>query len=86
LVYSLADSSRSLDEFRAHYAKGKAPSSTEARKYAEYSFFPRSDITISGNTASFTAGMEKYDAPLVEKQWTAVKEGDEWKLDETPIP
>jgi hypothetical protein len=86
LVYSLADGARSLDTFRALYAKDKAPSATEAAKYKGYMFFVRSDITVTGDTASFTAGMEKPDSPLVEKPWTAVKEGGEWKLADTPLP
>jgi hypothetical protein len=86
LVYSLADASRSLDTFRAMYAKDKAPSSTEAAKYRKYMYFIRSDITVTGNTASFTAGIEGQDSPLAEKAWTAVKEGEEWKLVDTPLP
>ena len=86
LVYSLADASRSLDTFRAAYAKDKAPSSSEAVKYKNYMFFIRSDIEVTGTTASFTVGMEKPDVPLVEKPWTAVKEADGWKLADTPLP
>ena len=71
--------------FRALYAKDKAPSSTEVAKYKGYMFYIRSDITITGTTATFTAGMEKArQTDIVEKPWTAVKEADGWKLSDTP--
>ena len=49
LVYGLADSTRDLDQFRAVFAKDKAPPSSERQKYGEYTFFINDEITVSGN-------------------------------------
>ena len=71
------------------YVKDKAPSSTQAEKFKGYMFYVKGDIVVSGNTATFTTGIEKGgDAGpvVVEKPWTAVKEADGWKLGETPLP
>jgi hypothetical protein len=90
LVYGLADSTRDLDQFRGVFAKDKAPPSSARPKYKDYVFFVDDEITVSGNTASFTAGMETQhgeDEPVVTKlTWTAVKEADGWKLQDAPLP
>ena len=90
LVYTLADSTRDLEQFRSLYAKDKAPASTDMAKYKGYMFYVRGDITISGTTANFTAGIEQQvgeaEPTIVEKPWTAAKEGEVWKLSDTPLP
>ena len=90
LVYSLADSANDLEQFRSKFAKDKVPASTEAKKYKEYMFYVRGDISVTGTTGSFTVGVETQEGEaepvIVEKQWTAVKEADGWKLGDAPLP
>ena len=87
LVYNLADSTGSIQRFRELYAKDAAPASTDLAKYKDYMFYMRSDPVITGNTATFTAGMEKgMDPTIIEKEWKAVKEADGWRLSSTPVP
>ena len=86
VIYSLADSTSDLDQFRGMFAADKAPPSSDRAKYKEYVFFVVGDIAVTGSTASFTAGMEtqvgEEEPVVVEKPWTAVKEADGWKLNE----
>ena len=90
LVYALADSASSLDQFRGMFAKDKAPPSTDMAKYKEFMFYVVGDITITGTTANFTTGIEtqvgEAEPVIVEKPWTAVKEADGWKLSDAPLP
>jgi hypothetical protein len=78
----------SLDRLREVFTKENAPSSSVLKTYQENMFEITSPIEVTGNSASFTVKIAKYTATdeFTEKQWKAVKEGDVWKLSDTPLP
>ena len=54
---------------------------------SEHNFRINGDITVTGTTASFVVEIGNYeDGQVVEKTWKATKDGDAWKLSDTPLP
>jgi hypothetical protein len=82
------EASENLKRLRESFTKENAPSGSQLKTYQDHMFEISSPINVTGNTASFTVKIAKYTATDVgiEKQWKAVKEGDVWKLSETPLP
>ncbi|MEZ6119326.1 MAG: hypothetical protein R3C28_22545 [Pirellulaceae bacterium] len=86
LVGQVADMSRSLQELRELYAKDAQPTAAQQRDISKgFYFIKDQQIEVSGTTASFTVVVTGENDSKTEKPWTAVKEGDAWKLKDTPV-
>ena len=87
VVSSLGDVSGTLDRLRAVYAKDAAPTSAQQQDIKKYFYVVEDPITINGTTASFNVKVFDVatDSPPNLKAWTAVKDGADWKLKDTPV-
>ena len=77
--------STNVELHKAEFAGGAAPPPAEMAKYAKLSFSPQKP-EISGDTA--TVKVDAVDAnnkPVGTYTWTAVKEGEQWKLKTAPL-
>jgi hypothetical protein len=75
------------NDFRALFAEGAAPPDAERAKYRPY-MCRANEITIEGNTATALVEIEDGNTGQIvgEKEWTLVREGDQWKLQSAPLP
>ena len=70
-----------------HFAKGKAPAKNELANYAKYSLEVVGTPRVQGTTA--TAQVKLLDAKgneVATKEWTLIKDGLAWKLENAPLP
>lgn len=87
LVTSLEDVAGDPKNFQSLFAEGAAPKDSERPKYKQHKFQVKDTPRVSGDTAVFTVVVSKPDGAVVgEKEWTAVKVGDKWKLKDAPLP
>jgi hypothetical protein len=86
LVTSLEDVAGDPKSFESLFAPGAAPKDSERPKYKQYTYQLKDTPRVSGDTATFTAVMSKDGSVVGEKEWTAVKVGDAWKLKDAPLP
>ena len=89
-VYDYIDSLSDLASVPATFKKEftKAPSSSVMKKFKEFKITPM-DVQVSGNSATATIQFVKYGEPSdnpPEKTWKFVKDGENWKMEDTPMP
>ena len=91
LVISMADFARNDETFAKIFVEGKAPKDKERKKYNLTSFYPKKETAkIEGSTGTMDVEVsdpEDYsDEPGPIMTWSFAKEGEEWKLDDAPLP
>jgi len=87
LVMGLHEASGSATSFQHIFAEGAAPKETERLEYTKHHYDVKSR-NISGDSATLTVNIRDAatGSPEGEKEWTAVKVNDNWKLKEAPLP
>jgi hypothetical protein len=84
-VSMLADMADKYDTFKEQFAAGAAPPEAEMKKYGELQF-AGDPPKITGDTATIPITVIKQGQILGKVEWTAVKEGDKWKIKTAPLP
>ncbi len=89
-VYDYIDSLSDLASTPASFKKEftKAPSASVIKKFKEYKITPV-DVQVSGSSATATIQFVEYGKPSdnpPEKTWKFVKDGEGWKMEDTPMP
>ncbi len=84
-VIDISDVVSKPEEFKAAFVDGAAPE--DATLYKGHSF-AASDASVSGDSATITVVIRKVSTGKIvgEKDWTAQKVGDSWKLKSAPMP
>ncbi len=87
MVSSLSDISGNLERLRESFTSANAPTSSDQTKIRDLKFRVPDVVTVSGTTATFDVEISSYAEGSTQstKTWKAVKEGDKWKLSETPM-
>jgi hypothetical protein len=87
LLSSINDAARDPQSFQTLFAKGAAPAEAQRPRYLKYSYEVKSE-KMSGDTATATVVVHDSQSGNVlgEVEWTAVKEGDAWRLEKAPLP
>ena len=87
LVSSVQGAVNSPDDVGMIFAEGSIPAEADRPKYAAYGFEVKESM-IEGDSAKITVTV--HDAKswnlVGEVQWTAVKQGDDWRLKDAPLP
>ena len=85
LASGLSDCVGNEDTFAAAFVNGSPVDEETRAKYQGFSF--STDLaTISGDTATIPVVIENLDGQVVATvEWTAVKEGSNWKLKTAPM-
>jgi hypothetical protein len=69
-----------------HFAKGAVPK--DLKKFPKFTYDTPEKPTVTGDTATvkvkMTAELGGKEQP--DQTWTLVKEGDEWKIKDAPLP
>ena len=77
--------SASVELHKAQFAGGAAPPPAEMAKYAKLNFTPQAP-EISGDSATIKVDAADTAGKAVGTYtWTAVKEGEQWKLKTAPL-
>jgi hypothetical protein len=86
LVSGVSDAVQRPERFQALFVTGSVPANITA--YRKYTYQGDREARISGDTATMTVIVRdvKSGKEMAQKEWTAVKEGDTWKLKTAPIP
>ncbi len=86
-VSGIGDALNHPDRLAQLYVSGSVPSGTERAKLARYRYWGRT-AAISGDTATVTVEItdRKTNNIIGDVEWTVVKDGDTWKLKDTPLP
>ena len=85
-ISGVSDSMGNPATFVAVFATGAAPAESEQSKYLQYRFWAK-DVDISGDSATVTVEIsDSSDKVVAEVEWTAVREGGQWKLKTAPLP
>ena len=88
LVLNIDDASGSEDEFKALFADGATVPEQDRKKYGE-GFFHCESCEEGPEENTMTLKVVFYDPGSQVKgraEWTAVKQGEEWKLQDAPLP
>lgn len=87
LVDTMVDSARTPTKFNACFAEGSAPPAADRMKYEKHVLVTSSDATVEGDAARFNVSFQDQNGKEVaNKEWTAVKVNEQWKLKSTPLP
>ena len=86
-VAAIGDAVPHPARFTQLYVEGSAPSDAERPKYGLYRFWGRT-ASVSGDTATVTVEVtdRKTNQIIGDFEWIVVKENDNWKLKDTPLP
>jgi hypothetical protein len=73
--------------FQSLFADGAAPDDSLRPRYGKYAY-RATRIEVSGDTATATVAVRKFrtEEVVAELQWQAVRSGNEWKLQDAPLP
>jgi hypothetical protein len=87
IVGEMSDNIDNPARFAKLFAQGAAPPDAQRRRYGQYRIWAKS-ADVSGDTATLTIELKELrtNKILEDRQWTAVKEGDTWKLKDAPLP
>lgn len=86
VIANLPDSATKPDRFKSFFVAGAAPGDADRMKYRAIMLRAKT-ATQSGETATVRVQVEDVQGiKLGEVDWTAVKEGPDWKLKTAPLP
>jgi hypothetical protein len=93
-VTVFSDLARSPETFPQAWAGGNAPDEKMRKEYQKFYqnqdlLYEVGDPQVEGNQATVDIVISNYDdpdTPLETITWSLVKEGEEWKLQEAPLP
>lgn len=87
LVSSMDKIARDPKLFQSYFASGAAPAEAQRERYTKYSYHLKEEKVSGGNaTATVVVRDRQSGNELGELEWTAVQEGDSWKLEKAPLP
>jgi hypothetical protein len=87
LVDTMVDSVRAPSKFKACFAAGAEPPLAERKKYEKHILVTSPEATVEGDTARFNVSFQdQAGKEVANKEWTAIKVIDEWKLKSAPLP
>jgi hypothetical protein len=88
LVSEVADASARDQSFLALFAATANPDKKLRPQYARFTFRPVDAPLLERGRATIKVLVRhaRNDADAGEVEWTAIKEGDSWKLDQAPLP
>ena len=92
LVQLFSDMARDPKTFEDQFASGKAPDEKMRQRYGQWYrtwIVEPADPTIEGDRATIPIEIFSKDDPATVVEtltWTAVKQGDQWLLEDTPLP
>ncbi|MFQ3648797.1 MAG: hypothetical protein SNJ75_00580 [Gemmataceae bacterium] len=70
-----------------HFAAGKVPAKSELAKYAKYGIEVVDTPRMQGGKATVQVKiLDVQGKEIAIKEWTLVKEGQAWKLENAPLP
>jgi hypothetical protein len=88
LVREVADASGREQSFQALFAADAQPDKQVRAQYARFSYRPADQPAVEGDQATIKVLVRhaRDDSDAGELEWTAVREGDAWKLKTAPLP
>jgi hypothetical protein len=87
LVDTMIDTTRQPSKFKACFAEGAAPRDADRLKYEKLIAMASPDALVEGDTARFNVSFQDPSGKeIANKEWTAVKVNEEWKLKSAPLP
>jgi len=90
LVSRFADDWINVAKTEAIFTSGAAPPDEQRKRYGDLAFgYVEDSLThIGENDVSFQVDFVKFGTgePVSTETWTAVKEGEDWKLKTAPLP
>lgn len=85
-VSGVADAAGTAEAFKTVFAEGAAPPESKRAEYGRYAFWAK-DVSLSGDSATITVEVSGSDDQVIaEVQWTAKRQGTQWKLETAPLP
>ena len=94
VVVTFSDLARSPETFATAWTEGNVPDEKTRKKYQK--FYQNQDLLmevldpkIDGVEAKVDITISNYDDPdtvLETMTWTVVKQGEEWKMEDAPLP
>ncbi len=85
-VAGVADAAGTPASFNSLFAEGAAPPAAERKKFQQHNYWGK-QASVSGDTATVTVEVYDISGTIVgEVEWTAVREGGQWKLKDAPLP
>jgi hypothetical protein len=88
LVSEVADAAARDQSLQALFTTSSKPPKQLRQQYARYSFRALEPPVVEADKATIKVRVRhaRNDAEAGEVEWTAVKEGDAWKLEQAPLP
>lgn len=87
LVQDVSDATTQPKRFEELFAKGKEPDKGRRKEYAQYNFRPIEQPSLDGDTAKVRVLVrDRMDQTVGEVEWSAAREGDQWRLSNAPLP
>ena len=88
LVSSLSDYAGTKEKFESCYSDGTAPGNKDRKRMESlFSEVKPETLQVDDTSATFTVLVQVFGADEgLETEWTAVKDGNGWKLKDTPLP
>lgn len=90
MVVNLADYAGTQEKFESRYAEGAAPGNKVRKQMLTlFSEVKTGTLKVDDTSATFTVVVQVVqgdDEEFLETEWTAVKDGNGWKLKDTPLP
>ena len=87
LVYDMADSAVTPDEFKAMFAQGVEVPEADRKTYSLSGFGLEKTVMESETAATLHVVVNSPEGEEKGKvEWSAVKDGDKWKLKSAPLP
>ena len=87
LVEGIPDATRSPQAFASIFSTATPPNEMQRRQFVQYTFVARA-ASVSGDEAAVKVELRNRTTgdTVGEVEWTAVKEGNYWKLKDAPLP
>ncbi len=88
LISEVADAATKEQSLQALFAATAKPDKKQRQQYARFSYRPLETPVLAGDRATIKVRVRhaRNDAEAGEMEWTAIKEGDAWKLEQAPLP
>ena len=87
LIDSLSDEAHDRTKLKSAFSSDCKLSPREMGRYTRYQYAFKGRPQINGNTATCTVVLTPITTGEdVEKEWSFVKEGSQWKIQSAPLP
>lgn len=87
LIADAPDKASSAQAAQQYFAEGAIPSPATRKRYPAYTFEVAGKPTVRGDTATVEVRVQDQDGRAAgQVRWSFVKQGDQWRVKEAPLP